>query len=159
MPDPPAAARRSAVAAWSRVLPWHRFAGHAGRTLSIRRYNGLLRPGAPLSAWEDFMRFFRLSPSRLAAGCVVLCVLVLALFAVPLWYAWRINYSTFKLYVEAGAQQELVDTFQRQGPQGLASAIQSRLASPEGDEILFLAGPDRSRIAGNLQAWPADMPD
>ncbi len=105
------------------------------------------------------MRFFRFSPSRLAAGYVVLCVVVLALFAVPLWYAWRVNYSTFKLYVEAGAQQELLDAFQTQGPQGLAAAIQSRLAAPNGDEILFLAGPNRSRVAGNVQAWPAGMPD
>ena len=42
------------------------------------------------------IRFFRFSPSRLALAYVALSVLVLALFAIPLWYAWRVNISTFR---------------------------------------------------------------
>ncbi len=47
------------------------------------------------------IRLFRFSPSRLAIGYVALSVLVLALFAIPLWYAWGVNLSTFKTYVHA----------------------------------------------------------
>jgi len=45
------------------------------------------------------IRFFRFSPSRLALAYVALSVLVLALFAIPLWYGWRVNISTFRAYV------------------------------------------------------------
>ena len=44
---------------------------------------------------------FRFSPSRLALAYVALSVLVLALFAIPLWYAWSVNLSMFREYVAA----------------------------------------------------------
>ena len=47
------------------------------------------------------IELFRFSPSRVALSYVSLSVLVLALFAVPLWYAWSVNLSTFKEYVRA----------------------------------------------------------
>ena len=45
------------------------------------------------------IRFFGFSPSRLALGYIALSVLALALFAIPLWYGWRVNISTFRAYV------------------------------------------------------------
>ena len=45
------------------------------------------------------IRFFLFSPSRLALGYISLGVLMLALFAIPLWHAWGENISTFRAYV------------------------------------------------------------
>src|SRR5437867_2659251 len=44
---------------------------------------------------------FRFSPSRLALVYVALSALVLGLFAIPLWYVWRVNYSTLRTYIDA----------------------------------------------------------
>src|SRR5207249_705073 len=44
---------------------------------------------------------FRFSPSRLALVYVALGALVLGLFAIPLWYVWRVNYSTLRTYIDA----------------------------------------------------------
>jgi hypothetical protein len=44
-------------------------------------------------------RFFRFSASRLALVYIAVGVLALALFAIPLWYGWRVNISTFRAYV------------------------------------------------------------
>jgi hypothetical protein len=45
------------------------------------------------------IKFFRFSPSSLALAYVALSVLVLASFAIPLRYGWRVNISTFRAYV------------------------------------------------------------
>ena len=104
--------------------------------------------------------FFRLSPSRLAAGWFALCVVVFALFAIPLWYTWRANYATQKTYVDASDLKALLDTFDREGAPGLAKAIDARLLrSPSEDEVVFLADASRSRVAGNLETWPSGIPE
>jgi hypothetical protein len=41
-------------------------------------------------------RLLRFSSARLALAYFPLTGFVLALFAVPLWYAWRVNLSTFR---------------------------------------------------------------
>ena len=61
------------------------------------------------------IRFFRFSPSRLALAYIVLSLFVLALFAIPLWSAWRVNLSTFRAYVLGEDMQRLVDIFHREG--------------------------------------------
>ena len=61
------------------------------------------------------VKFFRFSPSRLALVYIALSVFVLALFAIPLWYAWRANISTFRAYVQGEDMQRLVDMFHRDG--------------------------------------------
>jgi len=104
-------------------------------------------------------RFFRFSPSRLAVVYIVLCVLALALFAIPLWYAWRVNFATLKTYVHADDFQTMVGIFEREGPSGLAAAIESRVGTRPGDEIIVLADASKLRLAGNLPAWPAEVPD
>ena len=105
------------------------------------------------------IRFFRFSPSRLALAYVALSVLVLALFAIPLWYAWRANISTFRAYVQGEDMQRLVDIFHREGAKGLATAIESQARSLPGDEIMVFADASKLRLAGNLTAWPAEVPD
>src|SRR5215831_3952088 len=56
-------------------------------------------------------RLLRISRSRLALGYVLLCMVMLALFAVPLWFAWRTNLSTFNAEVRGVDQQTLLEVF------------------------------------------------
>ena len=105
------------------------------------------------------IKFFRFSPSRLALVYIALSVFVLALFAIPLWYAWRANISTFRAYVQGEDTQRLVDIFHREGAKGLATAIESLARSLPSDEIMVFADASKLRLAGNLTAWPAEVPD
>src|SRR3989475_5288036 len=102
---------------------------------------------------------FRFSPSRLALVYVALSALVLGLFAIPLWYVWRVNYSTLRTYIDAEDVRTMMDTFEREGPNRLAAAIEARVRTLPRDEILLLADPSKARVAGNLLAWPAEVPD
>ena len=105
------------------------------------------------------IRFLRFSPSRLALVYIALSVLALALFAIPLWYAWRANLSTFRAYVHGEDMQRLVEVFDREGAKELAAAMESRARSLPSDEIMVFAAPSKLRLAGNLAAWPAEVPD
>ena len=105
------------------------------------------------------IKFFRFSPSRLALIYIVLSLFVLALFAMPLWYAWRENLSTFREYVQGEDMQRLVEAFDREGAKGLATAMESQLGSLRGDEIMVFADASKLRLAGNLPVWPAEVPD
>jgi len=100
-------------------------------------------------------QFFGLSPSRLALSYVALSVLVLALFAIPLWYAWSVNIATFKEYVHAEDIQRMVGVLEREGAGKLGELIESEAPSYPSDQILVLADPSKSRAAGNLPAWPS----
>jgi PAS domain S-box-containing protein len=104
------------------------------------------------------IRIFRFSPSRLAFAYIVLSVLVLALFAIPLWYAWNVNISTFKVYVLGTEVQRMVDTFESEGATGLAAAINSRVAGLPDDEVMMLADASKTKLAGNLPTWPIEVP-
>ena len=105
------------------------------------------------------IKFFRFSPSRLALIYIVLSLFVLALFAIPLWYAWRENLSTFREYVQGEDMQRLVEAFDREGAKGLATAMESQLGSLPGDEIMVFADASKLRLTGNLPVWPAEVPD
>jgi PAS domain S-box-containing protein len=104
------------------------------------------------------IRILRFSPSRLAFAYILLSVLVLALFAIPLWYAWNLNISTFKVYVLGTEVQRMVDTFESEGATGLAAAINSRVAGLPDDEVMILADASKAKLAGNLPTWPIEIP-
>ena len=101
----------------------------------------------------------RFSPLRLAFGYIALGVVALGLLALPLWYSWRTNLATFKAYVHGADQQRLVEVFDREGANGLTATIASLAASLPGGEIMIFADPSRRLLAGNLSAWPAQIPD
>src|SRR5687767_11464552 len=105
------------------------------------------------------IRFFRFSPSRLAVIYIALSVLALALFAIPLWYGWHVNISTFRAYVNGADMQRLLDVFNSQGAKGLAAAIESQVKSSPGDQVIVFADASKMRLAGNLPAWPAEVPE
>src|SRR5215510_14577022 len=75
------------------------------------------------------IRLFRFSPYRLALIYVLLCTLVLAIFVIPLAYVWRLNYSTSRTYVDGETRQTMVGIFEREGPTGLAAAIDARVGT------------------------------
>ena len=104
------------------------------------------------------IRFFRFSPSRLALVYIALSVLTLALFAIPLWYAWRVNLSTSRAYVPGEAVQRFVDVFERDGADGLAAAMDSQLPLVRGDVVMVFADPSKRRLAGSLPLWPPRFP-
>jgi C4-dicarboxylate-specific signal transduction histidine kinase len=104
-------------------------------------------------------RFFRFSPSRLALVYIGLGVLALALFAVPLWYAWRANIAAFREHVGGEQTQKFSETFDGQGAEGLTAAIAVRLKNLPRDEIIVFADPAKQRLAGNLNEWPPQIPE
>ena len=62
-------------------------------------------------------------------------------------------------YVQGEDTQRLVDIFHREGAKGLATAIESQARSLPSDEIIVFADASKLRLAGNLTAWPAEVPD
>src|SRR5215467_3786364 len=118
-----------------------------------------LQVSPPVECRRHMIKFFRFSPSRLALVYIALSLLALALFAIPLWYAWRANISTFRAYVQGEDTQKLTDIFNKEGARGLATAIDSQVRSLPGDEVIVFADASKSRLAGNLTAWPTEVPD
>jgi len=101
---------------------------------------------------------FRFSPFKLALAYIALSVAVLVLFALPLWYAWRLNLAEAKTYVRGDDVGAMRRVFDEQGPQALATLIGARVAAQGTDEVIVLADATNRRVAGNLPAWPAEIP-
>ena len=101
----------------------------------------------------------RFSPSKAALGYIALSLLALALFAIPLWYGFQANLGTFRSYVPGAEMQRLADILQRDGARAVTVAVESYLPSLPRDEVIVFADPDKRRLAGNLPAWPAEVPD
>ena len=97
--------------------------------------------------------------SRYSFGYILLGIAALALFAIPLWYGYRDNLGTFRAYVPGAEMQRLADIFHRDGAQAVAAAVEAYLPSVPRDEVIVFADPDKRRLAGNLPAWPAEVPD
>src|SRR3989442_16002145 len=98
-------------------------------------------------------RLLRFSPARLALAYFRLTVLVLALFAIPLWYAWRVTLSPLRFYVPGEVVQRFVDFFERDGAEGLAAAMASQLPLVRGDVVMVFPAPPKRRLAGSLPLW------
>jgi PAS domain S-box-containing protein len=96
-------------------------------------------------------------PWRIALAYVAFSLLALALFAVPLWYGWRMDVGTLRVFVPEELQA-LPDLFRREGPTAVAAVVRSRL-DPAQREVVVFAGPDKQVIAGTLPHWPAEIPD
>jgi hypothetical protein len=70
-----------------------------------------------------------------------------------------VNLGTFREYVQGEDVQRLAEVFDRQGVKGTAAAIDSLLKSLPRDRIVVFADASKARLAGNLPAWPAEVPD
>ncbi|MEO8381538.1 MAG: ATP-binding protein [Acidobacteriota bacterium] len=96
-------------------------------------------------------------PWRIALAYIVFSMLALALFAMPLWHAWRFNVGTLRVFVPED-MEALPDLFHREGPAAVAAAVRAR-RDPGGLEVIVFAGPGRKVLAGTLRRWPREIPD
>ncbi len=104
-------------------------------------------------------RVTRSSALALAVGYVALGVVALALFALPLWYAWRVTIEDYRVQLIQEDVQRFSEVFSRRGPDGLAAFIDERVSLQiAGDRLLLLADPELRPLAGNLGLWPAEVP-
>ncbi|WP_305821529.1 HAMP domain-containing sensor histidine kinase [Massilia brevitalea] len=109
----------------------------------------------------SLLRVPTFSARTIAVGYGVVSLLVLAMFAGPLWYAWHTNVEQVRTELLRSDAQRLANLFTRSGEQALANAIDSQVVGTNDGvrKIMLLAAPDGSRIAGNLSAWPQGLPD
>jgi len=103
--------------------------------------------------------FARSSALTLAVGYISLGLAALALFATPLWYAWRVTVQEGRTEILQADAQLLTDVFRRGGASGLTSYIDTRIGMRIPNErFLLLADAALAPLAGNLRAWPSTMP-
>jgi signal transduction histidine kinase len=105
-------------------------------------------------------RLLRSSAFRLSIGYIAVSIAVLALFAAPLWYAWRQNVEQVRTELLSEDVQSLTDIFLNEGPDVLAAVINSRVKSQHiANSIILFTDAAQTRLAGNLEAWPPEAPD
>jgi hypothetical protein len=103
--------------------------------------------------------FMRPSALNLAVGYVSLGLAALALFATPLWYAWRVTIQDGRAEILQADAQRLTDVFRREGVSGLTSYIDTRIGLNIPNERFLLLTDGRFHpLAGNMKAWPAGVP-
>jgi signal transduction histidine kinase len=104
-------------------------------------------------------RFPRSSVFRFALGYIAVSIAVLALFAGPLWYAWRQNVEQVRTELLREDVRSLTDIFEDQGPSVLAAVIAARVKSQHvANSIILFTDARLAPIAGNLAAWPPEAP-
>jgi signal transduction histidine kinase len=104
-------------------------------------------------------RVARSSALALAMFYVALGVVALALFALPVWYAWRVTIEEYRVELIQEDVQRFSEVFNRRGADGLAAFIEERVGLQiAGERILLLTDPAYHPMAGNLAAWPEQVP-
>jgi signal transduction histidine kinase len=105
------------------------------------------------------MKFLRSSALTLAVGYISLGLAALALFAAPLWYAWRVTIQDGRNEILQSDAQRLTEVFRREGAPGLISYINTRVGMQiAGERQLLLADAALNPLAGNLATWPSSVP-
>src|SRR5580658_2034778 len=106
------------------------------------------------------MRFPRSSALTLAAGYIALGLAALALFAAPLWYAWRVTIQDGRYEILQSDALRLAEVFRREGAPGLVSYMNNRVGMQiAGERLLLLTDTAKKPLAGNMPAWPANVPE
>lgn len=101
----------------------------------------------------------RFSVFTLTVGYVAISICVLAVFAIPLSYAWEQTVEKGGMELLEEDTQRLATTFDEQGAKGLASVIDRRVGKQLlGEKILLLTDPSYARLGGNLPGWPRNLP-
>ncbi|MGH8231043.1 MAG: sensor histidine kinase [Steroidobacteraceae bacterium] len=105
------------------------------------------------------MKVLRSSAVTLAVGYIGLGLAALALFAAPLWYAWRVTIQDGRNEILQSDAQRLTEVFRREGAPGLVGYIDTRVGMQiAGERLLLLTDAQMHSMAGNLPAWPASVP-
>ena len=107
------------------------------------------------------LRLPGLSARTIAIGYAVVTLLVLAMFAAPLWFAWHKNIGEVRTQLLKTDARHLRNLFERQGPPALAAAIDSQVHGVNDGvrKIMLFVAPDGAKLAGNLPEWPEGVPD
>jgi signal transduction histidine kinase len=101
----------------------------------------------------------RSSALSLALGYIALGIASLVLFAAPLWYAWQVTIQDGRSEILQADAQRLTDVYRRDGGDALKRFIDARVHMQiAGDRILLLTDPSLQPLAGNLSAWPRNLP-
>jgi signal transduction histidine kinase len=119
----------------------------------------MTRPVRPDSGWLP-RRFSlgRFSVFTLSITYVLLSICVLAMFAIPVTYAWEQTIEKGGMELLQEDTQRMAATFYEQGPQELATIIDRRVGSQlVGEKILLLTDASLKRLDGNLPAWPQNL--
>jgi hypothetical protein len=104
-------------------------------------------------------RMLQSSAFTLAFGYVALGIAALILFAAPLWYAWQVTIEDGRVELLQADTQRLVEVFRRDGPEGLKAFIDTRVGLQiAGERILLLTDSAMKPLAGNVSAWPRNLP-
>jgi signal transduction histidine kinase len=101
----------------------------------------------------------RFSALTIALTYVAVSLVVLATFALPLWYSWRETIEEGRTKILQADVIRLSDIFNRQGVDKLASAIdlQSGSRPVNTENLILLTDPAMVKLAGNLQRWPSEI--
>lgn len=101
------------------------------------------------------------SARTIAIGYAVVTLLVLAMFAAPLWFAWHKNIGEVRTQLLKTDARHLRNLFERQGPPALAAAIDSQVHGVNDGvrKIMLFVAPDGAKLAGNLPEWPEGVPE
>jgi signal transduction histidine kinase len=101
----------------------------------------------------------RSSALSLALGYIALGIIALVLFAAPLWYAWQVTIQDGRSEILQADAQRLTDVYRRDGAEALRTFIDARVQMQiAGDRILMLTDRSLTPLAGNLKAWPTNLP-
>ncbi len=105
------------------------------------------------------MRFPRSSALTLAVAYIGLGLAALALFAAPLWYAWRVTVRDGRYELLQSDAQRLTEVFHREGAPGLVRYMDARVnLQIAGERLLLLVDGSMHPLAGNMKAWPSEIP-
>jgi signal transduction histidine kinase len=107
------------------------------------------------------LRLPSFSARTIAIGYGLVTLLVLAMFAGPLWFAWHTNIGEVRSQLLKSDAQHLSNLFKRQGPPALAATIDSQVHGVNDGvrKIMLFVAPDGAKLAGNLPEWPEGVPD
>ncbi|KAB8042601.1 HAMP domain-containing protein [Janthinobacterium aquaticum] len=101
------------------------------------------------------------SARTIAVGYVTVSLLVLAMFAGPLWYTWKITVEGVRTELLQTDTERLSRLFASNGPGALSVAIEAQTSGTYqgvGRLMLFMA-PNGVKLAGNLDGWPKGAPE
>ncbi|MEE3623569.1 HAMP domain-containing sensor histidine kinase [Nitrospirillum sp. BR 11752] len=102
----------------------------------------------------------RSSAFTLAFSYVLLGLVTLVLFAAPLGYAWRVTIDDGRTEILQEDAQRFAEVFRQRGPDGLAAFLNERMGMQiAAERILLLTDPAHTVLAGNMPAWPGDVPE
>jgi signal transduction histidine kinase len=98
----------------------------------------------------------RFSAANAALAYVAVTFAVLALFVIPLWFAWQHSVEQYRVEVLQAEAHRMRNLLASQGVDALAAAIDSQVGGDlvKQGQLMLLATPTLQKRAGNLAGWP-----